>query len=37
MAGSVTEALAIYPEVVTEAVHQAHQQGVSLFAGDVTP
>ena len=37
MAGSVTEALAIYPEIVTEAVHQAQQQGASLFAGDVTP
>ena len=37
MAGSVTDALAIYPEVVTEAVQQAREQGVSLLVGDVTP
>ena len=33
MAGSVTDALAIYPEVVTEAVQQAREQGVSLLVG----
>ena len=37
MAGSVDQALVLYPDIVKEAVHQAQQSGASLVAGGMKP